>query len=172
MMSHSVKQLFNNEYDGEALLHELHRQMFIVAYAKTRNKVDALDVVQDAWVKILINIDTLRDETKLFPWAKTIVSHTAINALKSNGKEVLIDRAKIDDVFPAYDERFDDHVIVNDIKLTMQMFDAKTACIMMYKFHYDYQDQHIADKLQMPLGTVKAKIHRQLKRLRAYYETD
>lgn len=170
-MSYCVKKLFNNECEDASLLLELNHQMYIVAYAKTGNKSDALDVVQDAWVKILGNIDTLRDETKLLPWAKTIVSHTAINALKSKKNELLFDGDDLN-YFPSYDEPLDMRVVVNDIKLMMQTLDVETSRIMMYKFHYDYKDQHIADKLQMPLGTVKAKIHRQIKRLRAYYGTD
>ena len=56
-------------------LDELYRQMVRVVRHKLICKNEALDVVQEAWVRILEKIDTLRESDKLVPWAKTIAAN-------------------------------------------------------------------------------------------------
>src|SRR5690554_5191767 len=64
------------------LLTEIYEQMLIIAYAKMRNKADALDVVQESWTIILSKWEMLRDKDKLMPWAKKIVNNTANNTIR------------------------------------------------------------------------------------------
>lgn len=162
-----VEQL--NVENEDELLNTLYKHMFIVAYARMKNKSDALDVVQEAWIKILQKLDTLKDPNKLIQWAKAIVANTAMNSLK---------RRTVDAV-PLYDEHMsigdlgiDLHVEEKLLKQTvygsLAVLDDETRTMMICKFYYGWKDQQIAEVVEMPVGTVKARIHRAKKLLREH----
>lgn len=167
-----VNDHYSDSHDVQHLLRTLNQQMFIVAYGKMRNAHDAQDVVQDAWVKILDNINTLLHRDKLLAWAKTIVSNTAINALKQKHRLTVV---------PTSDELLEQHYnkasadqmesqIVDQLFLfdVLQLLDERTAHIIFYKYYCGYDDQWIARQMNMPLGTVKARVHRTLKQIQQW----
>src|SRR5690554_181523 len=90
-----------SEDDQDEILDHLYKHMFMVAYAKMKNRSDALDVVQESWVKILNKLETLRDSKKLIQWSKVIVANTAMNVLKKRASQVVSlydDQMSIDDL--------------------------------------------------------------------------
>ena len=143
--------------------------MFRAAYAKTRNKNDALDAVQESWVKILQKVETLRDPDKLVQWARTIAHNTAVNLVKK----------KFERKMCAFDEeRAAAHPEIrlaagsrpSDEFLEMvYCLDEETRKIFLCKFFYGFKDQEIAALMGMPLGTIKARIHRGKNRLKKRY---
>lgn len=153
------------EYDEEQLLNTLYSEMFIVAYSKMNNKSDALDVVQESWVKILKKIDTLRDEDKLVQWAKRIVINTANNALRRKMlkqevyEEKLLQLQKVED-------SMENRLLSGEIRDRINLLDAETRLMFVYKYYYGWKDRQIAEKMGYPLGTVKARLHRGKERLR------
>jgi RNA polymerase sigma-70 factor (ECF subfamily) len=164
LMACSNKDMFRDEND---LLNELYAEMLKVAYVKMRNRMDALDVVQESWLKILQNIDRLRDKEKLFQWAKTIVSNTAINILKK--KSMSRPNWRVGEEAQVYSA---DIVMENEaLKMTMsdamEHLDELTKKIFILKYYHECKVRHIAEILQLPEGTVKARIHRGKERLRS-----
>jgi RNA polymerase sigma-70 factor (ECF subfamily) len=169
MWSRFVEEKLNKDsHEKYELLNELYKQMFIVAYAKMKNKTDALDVVQESWVKILNKIDTLKDKDKLMQWAKTIVSNTAVNALKkkSSLQEVLIHEDELEYTCEIQEE-VNERIMVQEIYKGIKELDPEIRKIFICKFSHGWKDQQIADELKLPLGTVKAKLHRGKERLRS-----
>jgi RNA polymerase sigma-70 factor (ECF subfamily) len=159
--------------DQDEILDHLYKHMFMVAYAKMKNRSDALDVVQESWVKILLKLKTLRDPKKLIQWSKVIVANTAMNALKKRSSLVV----------PLYDE----HMSIEDLDIDLYMegkllkqtiyeslalLDEDTRKIMICKFYYGWKDQQIAEIMDMPVGTVKARIHRAKVRLKEHLVTE
>ncbi|PZD94322.1 RNA polymerase subunit sigma-70 [Paenibacillus sambharensis] len=147
----------------EAVLRELYNHMIRVAYSKVRNKSDAHDVVQDAWVKMLSNHATLREESKLTAWAKAITKNVALNVNKTAG------RIQPCEEWPS---AVDHSAALTEAELMMEIsellgaLDPTTRTLILYKFYYGFKDQEIADVMKMPVGTVKAKIHRTKERLK------
>jgi RNA polymerase sigma-70 factor (ECF subfamily) len=155
--------------DQDEILNQLYKHMFIVAYAKMKNRSDALDIVQESWVKMLIKLDTLKDPNKLIQWSKVIVANTAMNALKKRSISVV----------PLYDEQMyigdlgidlhmEDKLLKQTIYESLTILDEDTRKMMICKFYYGWKDQQIAEVMEMPVGTIKARIHRAKFRLRDY----
>lgn len=155
--------------DEDELLNELYKHMFIVAYAKTRSKSDALDIVQESWIKILMKLDTLKDAEKLIQWAKVIVANTAINSVKRRSVSMvpLIDeQMRIGDL--GADLHLEDKELKRAVYEGLSVLDEETRKIMICKFYFDWKDGQIAEVMEMPVGTVKAKIHRAKARLKIH----
>lgn len=151
------------------LLQELYNKMFIVAYSKVHNKSDALDIVQESWLKILQKIDSLKEKDKLIQWAKAIVTNTAINALKKKNVQnrVYIYKEQMDCAERSLEMDIEDMFLRQAIYECISRLDEETKQMFIYKFYYSWRDQQIADRMGIPVGTVKARIHRGKERLRA-----
>ena len=69
---------------SQRLLYEKYCRLVMgMALRYTQNISDAEDVTQDVFVKIFMNIHTLRDENTLTTWIKTITTHTSLDFLKA-----------------------------------------------------------------------------------------
>jgi RNA polymerase sigma-70 factor (ECF subfamily) len=147
----------------EEKLRELYNQMVRVAYSKCINKSDAQDAVQEAWVRILTKRGTLREQDKLSSWAKTITANVAHNINRQTLRTHPGDwREEAAD--PGHT---DEGALLLEISELLAQLDPRSRTMMLYKFYYGFKDQEIADVMRVPVGTVKARIHRsklQLKR--------
>ncbi|MBD2865766.1 RNA polymerase sigma factor [Paenibacillus oceani] len=150
----------------DELLMDVYKQMFIVTYSIMRNKSEAMDAVQESWVKILRKLDTLRDRDKLMQWAKVIATNTAYNMIKRK-VAVSLCSPEEDGMVLASSEGVEDRVLRNIIFEEIAKLEEKTRQILTYKFYYDLKDKEIAERMDLPLGTVKARIHRGKEQLRA-----
>lgn len=146
----------------EVLLRDLYNQMIRVAYSKVRNKSDAHDVVQEAWVRMLSKRDTLREENKLWAWAKTITVNVAYNVNKHYGR---CSEGWFEPQEPSSPLRTEAELML-EISELLGSLDPRSRTMMLYKFYYGFKDQEIADAMNLPVGTVKARIHRSRERLK------
>lgn len=153
--------------EQDDLMNELYRQMFMVAYGMVRNKSDAMDIVQESWLKILQKIDTLKDRDKIIQWAKVIAHHTAVNMVR---KKNLTKTMAVNETAATYEysslSEVEDIVVGKVILECMDQLDQDTRTIIKYKFYSGMKDKEIANKLELPIGTVKAKLHRGKEKLR------
>lgn len=155
--------------DEDEFMNELYKHMFIVAYARTRCRSDALDIVQESWVKILMKIHSLQQPEKLVQWAKVIVANTAMNHVKKRGPTLV----------PLIDERIQSGELGAEMRLMeeearlalshgLSALDDDTRKILICKFYYDWKDAQIAEVMELPVGTVKARIHRAKAKLKTH----
>jgi len=72
-------------------LFEEHRKRLVRAVLRiTRNQDEAEDVVQEAAIRALVNLQTFRGESRLETWTYTIVNHCALSRLRSPARRRLI----------------------------------------------------------------------------------
>ena len=64
-----------------ALYEETQNDMYYIALKYTKNKEDAMDVVQDAYIKAWQYLPTLKDPESFRSWLSRIVANTAKNLL-------------------------------------------------------------------------------------------
>jgi RNA polymerase sigma-70 factor (ECF subfamily) len=148
----------------EELLGELYNQMLRVVRHKLRHKSDAGDVVQEAWVRILEKKSTLREQDKIIPWAKAIAANLASNANRARRHEISSDQ--YDPAYEAYSTASGPEMMM-ELSDLLGRLDPMTRTLLLYKFYYGLKDAEIAAALQLPVGTVKAQIHRSKAKLHA-----
>lgn len=152
---------FSND---DQVVAEMYRQMLIVARQKLVNKADAGDVVQEAWVRILEHHSSLREFGKLIPWARTIASNLASNANRARRGEPYDDESGSQ--ASAEREPFSQPELLTELSDLLGRLDPVTRTLLLYKFYYGFKDVEIASFLDVPVGTVKARIHRSKTRLK------
>ena len=135
-----------------------------VAMNLTRNADDAKDLVQETLLKALSNREKFNAGTNLKAWLYTIMRNTFIN----NYNKITKRSSNIDSTeYLQYQNSDDSFVTVNKGMAAFVMSDIKAAIarlneehrrpFMMYYIGYKYLE--IAEKLNIPIGTVKNRIH-------------
>ena len=135
-----------------------------VAINLTRNADDAKDLVQETLLKALANREKFNAGTNLKAWLYTIMRNTFIN----NYNKITKRSSNIDSTeYLQYQNTDDSFVTVNKGMAAFVMSDIKAAIarlneehrrpFMMYYIGYKYLE--IAEKLNIPIGTVKNRIH-------------
>ncbi len=128
----------------------------------TRDYENANDLLQDTLIKAFINKDKFESGTNLKAWLYTIMKNTFItNYQKMVKKNTFIDTTdnlhfvnSSENSVNAVNSEF----ALDDINKAIQSLDScYQSCFMMYFNGYKYHE--IADKLEIPLGTVKNRIH-------------
>ena len=161
---------FQNELaTDEKMLTELYRQMLKTARRRLYNKSEATDVVQDAWIRILERRSTLREVDKLIPWARAIASNIASNRNRAK-RALLISDSDVGQL-PSRNS-IPQPELMAELSDMLGRLDAVTRTLLLYKFYYGFKDDEIAAAFDVPVGTVKARIHRSKARLRKEAEDD
>ena len=156
------------EGDTEALgrLVGLHRRRLVaVARRTTRCPAAAEDAVQDALVKIWRHAARLDPDRPFLAWAATVVRRTAIDHVRADARARALarraDRPATEACpFAAVDDRLDADVLAR--RLGGHVDDRR----LLSWIHVDGDSvEHVADRLGVPVGTVKSRSARARTRL-------
>lgn len=148
----------------QAVYRQYGRLVFSVASSITRDRELAADVVQETFVKAWKSADGFDTSRDLAPWLTTIARRTAIDAIRrenrptQGGHEPEVDGV----VEPISFERTWE---VHEVRQAVDGLDPRDAEIVRLTYQGGYTHQQIADRLDMPLGTVKSRLNRSQKRL-------
>jgi RNA polymerase sigma-70 factor (ECF subfamily) len=141
-----------------------------------RNESEAEDVVQDAFVLAFSKLDSFQGKSAFFTWLYRIAYNVAITRLRRRKRGVSLDgddsRVRLD--FP------DSGPLPNDSiekrEEAIQLYDAldrlssehRSILVLREMEELDYDA--IAEILELPVGTVRSRLHRARIRLRELLE--
>jgi len=142
---------------------ELHPSLKPIAYKLTRDTEEANDLIQETLLKAIANREKFTDGTNLKAWLYTIMKNTFI----TNYHRLVKRKTFIDTTDNLHFINSSKHVTENaaGTKLAMDeineaikdlSYEYKTPFMMHFK---GYKYFEIADILNIPIGTVKNRIH-------------
>src|SRR5690606_12045103 len=73
------------------LVERYQRRLFSVAYGMVRNKEDAMDVVQDAFIKVHRHISNFQGSSSFYTWAYRITVNLCIDFLRKRSRQQEVD---------------------------------------------------------------------------------
>lgn len=132
------------------------------ALSLTRNTDDALDLLQDTYLKAITYREKFEDSTNLKAWLFTIMKNTFINAYRRNvktrqliskGDDIALDRAFKQNSYDHSESRLNAKEIIKHIE---NLGDDYKVPFTRYYNGYKYEE--IAQEMKLPLGTVKSRI--------------
>lgn len=143
-------------------LMNLHSNLQYFANSLTNDREEAKDLIQDTYLKALVNRDKFADDTNLKAWTFTIMKNTFINNYRRNQKaNTIVDNTedlfflniprKSD--FPAPDSDYHYKEIQKKIAY---LDEVQRMPFEMHNAGFKYKE--IADKLNISIGTVKSRI--------------
>lgn len=153
------------------LVQRFQRPVFSILVRMVRRAEDAEDLTQETFVKMFRALDRYDPERPFSSWLFTIASRLAIDHIRKRRLHTI----SLSQVEPgSHEERTievpdegpgPDVVTSNreEEKLTSALIDSLPPhyrIVVLLRHQQDLSYEEIAETLQMPLGTVKARIHR------------
>ena len=137
-----------------------------IALSYTRNRDNALDVVQDAVYKALKSSHTLREPAYIKTWFHRILINTAVDFLRRNQRyQLTCDEA-------AFDAPTQDHYENLDLTAAMAILSEEQRIVVILRYFEDMRLADIAEILDVNPNTVKTRLYAALKKLRVQIQTD
>lgn len=144
-------------------LNKLSSSLKPFAMKLTRDVDDANDLLQDTMVKAFTNKDKFTEGTNLKAWLYTIMKNTFItNYQKMVRRGTFVDTTDNLHYINSSDSLIENGAYgsfaMDDIQVAIENLDEvyKTPFMMHFR---GFKYHEIADKLQIPIGTVKNRIH-------------
>lgn len=141
-----------------------HRSCLEAFAIKFTNDVeDANDLVQDTIIKAIRYRHLFKEGTNLRGWLYTIMKNTFINDYRRDSrKNALIktseDLSSFQLLGSAHNNHGENKFMMDDINKALEKLQPEYSCpFLRYVEGYKYQE--IAEELDIPIGTVKTRIH-------------
>ncbi|MCD8396942.1 MAG: RNA polymerase sigma factor [Lachnospiraceae bacterium] len=168
----AIQMALSGDERGYTFLYEeTYKSKMYLAIQYMKNEDDAMDILQDAYVKAFAKLDTLQDPEKFPSWFGMIVANTAKNALVKKNPVLFTDMAADPDAEP-FEYSIEDENLSHQPELSYtseetrllvrEMMDAlseeQRVCVLM--FHIDgIPIKEIAETLGCSENTVKSRLN-------------
>ena len=148
-------------------------QLYYYALQLTEDREDALDLVQETSYKALKNQSRLHNDDHIRAWLYTILKNTYINYLRSSHNRLLVYGTDEMNQYSAQagdsneglpDEQLIKKELLDIIKLLPHPYEKP---IQLFLTGYSYKE--ISHYMNIPIGTVKSRIHLGKKHIRKVY---
>ncbi len=149
-----------------------YQNKFYIAKKYMKNDAAAEDVLQDAYIKIWVNLPSLDKPESFQSWSSKIVANTALNELRKNQPLLFSEMAGEGDDGSELAFEVEDNYVPNQPELSFteqeeqnivremidSLSDDQRMCIMMY-YMEELGVREIAETLGCSEGTVKSRLN-------------
>ena len=155
-------------------------QLYSAALRMTRNRADAEDLVQEAYLKAYRGFGGFEEGTNLRAWLYRILTNTYINAYRSKKRRP--DETDLDEVEDFYlyrrmggleaakagrsaEDELLDYFTDDEVQRAIESLPEQYRLAVLLGDVEGFSYKEIADQLDIPIGTVMSRLHRGRKAL-------
>lgn len=146
-------------------------KIFYLAYRMLSNRHEAEDVVQDTFLRVYRNLDRYDENQKFSTWIYRIGTNLCIDRLRKRKPNYSLDAEMNDQegidgyaMFPSDDRTPETYLLVSEtqqlVHEAIESLPAKYKTVMVLRYLKDMSLQEISDVLDMPVTTIKTRVHR------------
>jgi RNA polymerase sigma-70 factor, ECF subfamily len=149
---------------------DLYKPLRNFALKLTRNMEDASDLTQETMAKAFYNHDKFREGTNMKAWLYTIMKNIFINNYRRQvNSHVVSDDTENQYYINSHSQRTvnfgDRRMILKDIQNALSKL-SKNLRVPFEMAFQGYKYEEIANFMNVPLGTIKIRIHNARKKLK------
>lgn len=160
---------------AKALYHMYSSSLYGVIYRIINDEDLSEDILQNCFIKIWQNFE-LYDENRgrLYTWMLNIARNMAIDHRRSKEFRNIQRHQRISESNKEFyeDEVSSVNVDLRFLRISANMLPVNERSIIDLIYYKGYTHIEAAEVLKIPLGTVKTRIVRAIKRLKIYYSTE
>jgi len=150
-----------------ARLVELYQQkLYTVAYGVTGNSQDALDVVQDTFIKAWCNLASWRSEGPLSAWLCRIATNLALDHLRKRKRLVPAEQLEWNRAGADVEAEVIEAETAAELKRAVDALPEAYRLLIVLRHSGNFSYQEMADMLGITLSQVKNRLHRARKMLK------
>lgn len=157
----------------EGLVDAFQERFYRVAYRVLGDPDEALDVVQDAFVKIHGQIGSWDGDSRFASWAFRVVTNLAIDGLRRRGRERKACEHRAQELPEHEEDRAGDGLVAEEtvelvaqVKAAIEGLPPGQRAIVALRHYEGFSLKEIAEIRGCALGTVKSTLHQAFRNLR------
>lgn len=174
----------NGDRNAFAELVELYKdKIFHLAYRMLNNKQEAEDAVQETFLRVYTNLHRYDENQKFSTWIFRIGTNLCIDKLRRRKNTYSLDAEMPDGegndyyaMLPSHEDTPEKQVIVSEtqeqIRRAIESLPEKYKSVVILRYLHDMSLQEIGDVLDMPVTTIKTRVHRGREYLRKRLEQE
>jgi RNA polymerase sigma-70 factor, ECF subfamily len=134
------------------------RRVYNLAYRMLGNSEEARDVTQDAFLSCFRNLSTFRGDSAFSTWLHRIAVNACYDSLRRRRESTSLDDRPVE---PApFPDHADQTASAIDIQRALSSIPPDFRVVVVMHEVQDMPLEHIASVLDIPVGTVKSRLHR------------
>ena len=149
----------------EEIVRLTHRRVYSLAYRLVRDRSEAEDVAQDAFLRMYRGLAGFREEARFETWLYRVVTNCALSSMRKRGRfGVLLAEQEADVAVP---DRAEQTALDRDsIERALDRLPEGQRVTLLLKDVYGLSGAEVASELGIEEGAVKVRVHRARKRLK------
>ncbi|KAB7704111.1 RNA polymerase sigma factor SigW [Bacillus aerolatus] len=175
-----IKQVLKGDQNAFGEIVELYKdKVYQICYRMLWDRYEAEDAAQETFIKAFINIHTYDPGKKFATWLYRIATNLCIDRIRKKkpdyhldaevaGTEGLNMYSQVASAEKLPEEAVENLELKETIQAAIFKLPEKYRSVIVLKYIEELQLQEIAEILELPLGTVKTRVHRGREALRKY----
>lgn len=180
--SQLVKLALKGDQAAFAELVELYQEkLYHMAYRMLNNRQEAEDVVQEAFLRVYNNLERYNDTMKFSTWIYRIATNLCIDRLRKRKPVYSLDAESSDyegldgySMIPSDDRTPESELLLSEtqriIHEAIDTLPPKYKTVMILRYINELSLQEVGEVLNMPVTTIKTRVHRGREYLRKKLE--
>lgn len=170
-----VRRIRSGDRDAFVVLTRIYqKKVFILAYSFFRNKEDAVDLVQDVFLRIFEKIDSFQEDRNFEAWMIQVAKNICIDRYRrTRGRREMESDVRVDEI-PLADHNAPDAGRSSDLKAILAQSVDRLAerqkTIFLMRHVNQMGNEEIARVLNISTGTVKSLHFKAIRKLRTLME--
>jgi len=178
LVNKRIKQVLKGDQNAFADIVSLYQhKLYQVCYRMLGNKQESEDIAQEAFVRAYMNLHTFDQKRKFSTWLYRIATNLCIDRIRKKKPDYYLDaevagtegldmysQIAADEKLP--EEQLEQMELQDRIQYEIGRLPDKYRSVIVLKYIEELPLQEISEILDMPLGTVKTRIHRGREALR------
>ena len=175
-MNHEETEMISRcqQGDQEALkeiFDKYHKKVYRIAYGVVRQREEALDVVQEVFIKLFRSIKNFKGRSHFYTYLYRMVMNTAIDHARKAGKQFMSSLNEEGSFEPSDEvEKGPERILLQKeleerVKLAMDKLPAEQKVALIFRDVEGLSYQEMAEAMGCSIGTVMSRLHYGRKRM-------
>jgi RNA polymerase sigma-70 factor (ECF subfamily) len=158
----------------EELVRRYHRELFRFLARFLGDATLAEDVFQETFLQVHVSAESFDVTRRLKPWLFTIAANKARDALRGRGRRQMAEldaevgqgdegATRFIDLMPGNvpdpSEKISNQEAAAAVRMIVDRMPANLRVVLLLSYFHDFAYKEIAEVLNVPLGTVKSRLH-------------
>ncbi|MEA4960725.1 RNA polymerase sigma factor [Lutispora sp.] len=153
------------------------RYLFTLCFRYAGNEHDALDLVQEIYIKIFRFIDKYNIDKPFHPWIRKVAVNTCLNFIREIKSNVISlnavanNNVPLEEILPSCEDleyRIEKIELKKTIEKLLKELTPRQRMVISLRYYEDLTYKDIALTLDQPIGTVKTDLYRARNALKEY----
>jgi RNA polymerase sigma-70 factor (ECF subfamily) len=160
--------------DQEALkeiFDKYHKKVYRIAYGVVRHREEALDIVQEVFIKLFRSIKNFKGRSHFYTYLYRMVMNTAIDHSRKMGKKFVSSLDEEGSFEPSEEiEKGPERILLHKeleekVKWAMEKLPVEQRAALLFREVEGLSYQEMADAMGCSIGTVMSRLHYGRKRM-------